>query len=84
MFLLFWQCLGGSADFFNQSVEHPVEEQLKDPNSGDISFEDVLRVSAIRLMGRATVGRKREGGKERKGKGELQVLGGVDEENNRK
>ena len=28
-----------------QSVENPVEEQLKDPNSGDMKFEDLLRVS---------------------------------------
>ncbi|CAM9160175.1 unnamed protein product [Scytosiphon promiscuus] len=36
---------------FTQSVENPVEEQLKDPNSGDISFEDVLRVVGSILTG---------------------------------
>lgn len=27
-----------------QSVENPVEEQLKDPNAGEITLEGVLRV----------------------------------------
>ena len=43
MFRAVFVCLFVSV---GQSVEHPVEEQLKDPSAGDITLEDVLRVSA--------------------------------------
>lgn len=29
---------------FFQSVDYPVTEQLKDPNSRDMTFEDVIKV----------------------------------------
>ncbi|CBN78142.1 hypothetical protein Esi_0100_0046 [Ectocarpus siliculosus] len=45
---------------FIESVENPVEEQLKDPNAGEITLEGVLRVVGSILTGGNSTKKERE------------------------